>query len=332
MSAINLKCLFLNAENLFLFFDQELPEKFLSYSEPEWKNLSTSAYTNKPLRKTVELTKIITNLDPDLVLLAEVGGEESLANWNKYFLNSNYYVALIEGNSDRSIDVGFLIHKRCPFHFSIETNKNRILKFNYPHELKATNPQLPTHKFSRDVAELHLFATNKDKPFFIFLLSHLKSPLDPEGIDSNGTLRREAELHALLEIYKKHEATQVPIAIVGDLNGNASRHGTENEFKAIYKTTQLEDIFELSKKPLSERNTYDVIRNSGKVESRQIDFCFLSPSASRLLKTDSTEVYRYKNELGQFFIPKTLFEKELLPSDHYPIVFEFQNIKKDFSA
>lgn len=326
MTAINLKCLFLNAENLFLLFDQELPENYKTLNEVDWKKLSSSVYPNKPLRKTLELAKVGQEIDADIILLAEVGGEESLANWNKYFLNSDYYVALIEGNSDRSIDVGFLIHKRCGFHFNIETNKNRILNFHYPHEQKLESAHQPLHKFSRDVAELHLFSSNKEKPFFVFLLAHLKSPLDPEGIDPNGVKRREAELKALLDIYKKHEANQVPIAVVGDFNGNASRHGTESEFQEIYQSTQLEDIFEISALPIENRNTFDVIRNSGKTDSRQIDYCFLSPKAAALLKKDSARVYRYKNELGQSSAPKTMSEKDLLPSDHYPIIFELQKL------
>lgn len=327
MGVIDLKCTFLNAENLFLLFDQELPPNYKDLGEQEWKRLSSSVYPNKPLRKVLALTKVLKELDPDIVLLAEVGGEESLANWNKYFLDSNYSVALIEGNSDRSIDVGFLIHKRCQFHFNIETNKNRVLDFLYPHEKLSNNAASIAHKFSRDVAELHLFSSDKDKPFFIFLLVHLKSPLDKDGIDPNGCKRREAELKALLEIYKKHEASQIPIAIAGDLNGNASRTSTDSEFTEIYSTTNLEDVFEIAKLKIEERSTYNVVRSSGKTDSRQIDYCFLSPLAAQFINSSASLVYRYKNELGQVSIPKTLAEKELLPSDHYPVAFEFKGLK-----
>jgi hypothetical protein len=327
MGLVDLKCVFLNAENLFLLFDQELPTNYKDLNEQDWRKLSTSVYPNKPLRKVLELAKVINELNPDIILLAEVGGEESLANWSKYFLNSNYSVALIEGNSDRSIDVGYLIHKRCQFHFNIETNKNRILNFVYPHELNQRSPAIPSHKFSRDVAELHLFSSNKDKPFFIFLLAHLKSPLDPGGIDSNGCIRREAELKALLEIFKKHETRQVPIAVLGDFNGNASRNMTEKEFTEIYSQTDLEDIFEIAKLSMEERATYHAVRNSGKTESRQIDYCFLSKLAQPHFEVSSGMVYRYKNELGQFSIPKTMAEKDLLPSDHFPIVFELKGLR-----
>jgi hypothetical protein len=327
MGSVDLKCIFLNAENLFLLFDKELPLNYKELNESDWKKLSTSIYPNKPLRKVIGLTKVLEELDPDIVLLAEVGGEESLTNWNKYFLDSNYSVALIEGNSDRSIDVGFLIHKRCHFHFNIETNKNKSLNFLYSHERQQKIPSTNVYKFSRDVAELHLFSNKKENPFFIFLLTHLKSPLDPAGIDHNGCERREAELKALLEIYKTHESTQVPIAIAGDFNGNASRNATENEFIDIYTQTRLEDIFEISNLKIEDRSTFNMIRNSGKTESRQIDYCFLSPLADQYFDTKSSKVYRYKNEIDQYSIPKTQAEKDLLPSDHYPIIFNFKNIK-----
>lgn len=326
MKPIDLKCIVLNAENLFLLWDQPPHENFMQMTEKQWKDLSTSIFPNKPLKKLKMLAQIIQELDPDVILLSEVGGEESLKNFNNYFLNSLYYSALIEGNSDRSIDVGFLINKRCPFHFQIETNKDRSIDFLYYHQRADKN--LPSHKFSRDVAELHLFTQSMNSPFFIFLLTHLKSPLDPEGIDPQGSERRHAELKALLQIYKSHKvAFQCPIAVCGDFNGNAGRNNTEKEFVEIYQETDLEDVLELSQTPPLERNTFFHIRNGGKSEGRQIDFCFLSSEARPLLQNTKTFVYRYQNELGQRPLgPTHLDEKEQLPSDHYPIVFELKNI------
>lgn len=327
MTSIDLKCIFLNAENFFFFLDQDLPARFLEMSENEWQTQSKSLYKNKPLKKIRELTNLVDEQDPDIIMLAEVGGEESLRNWNRYFLKDRYSVALIEGNSDRSIDIGYLVHKRCPFHFSIETNKNRSLNFLYPHERNLQDNRNIVHKFSRDVAELHLFTSNKDKPFFVFLLAHLKSPLDPQGIDPYGKERRRAELETLLEIYLEHQKLQVPMAVVGDFNGIASRNQTEPEFTSLYTKTDLIDIFDLQGISPENRATFHTIKSNGKVESRQIDYCFLSNKAQKLLKAGSAKVLPYKNELGQFHQPKTMAEKELLPSDHYPIVFELVSLK-----
>lgn len=324
---LDLRCVLLNAENLFLLLDQRPTKPPNQMTESEWQQHSTSVYPNKSLGKLLKLQSYFLELDPDIILLCEVGGEESLRNFNQLFLNDQYRVALIEGNSDRSIDIGFLIHKRLPFHFNIISNKDLPINFWYEHESHI--PNTPSHKFSRDVAELHLFERDINKPFFIFLLTHLKSPLDPEGIDPLGLQRREAEFKALLSIYSKllKQFPHTPIAVCGDFNGNASRHGTDNEFKDLYPTSDLEDVLELSHKSLPERVTFYPLKAGHLLAGRQIDYVFLSQRAKPLLDTTNTYVFRYdiamKNRpLG----PQTLEEKQSLPADHYPIVVQLKNI------
>lgn len=317
----------MNAENLFLLLDKQLPIPFNHLSETEWQKYSASIYTNKPLNKLNRLKSYFFEMDPDIILLAEVGGEESLRNFNQFFLDDHYRVALIEGNSDRSIDVGFLIHKRVPSHFNIMTNKDLPINFWYPHERKA--PGLPSHKFSRDVAELHLFDQNMNKPYFIFLLTHLKSPLDPDGIDPSGALRREAEFNTLLTIYKKlsNQHPQVPIAVCGDFNGNATRVHTDPEFKELYPTTDLEDVLEIAKVLPEERLTYYPLKSGTLLPGKQIDFALLSNHAKNYLDTDQTYVFRYDISLrGRPLGPQTVDEKQGLPSDHYPIYFKLKGI------
>jgi hypothetical protein len=328
---LSLKCLLLNCENLFLLSDQGLTVDHLKYDEPTWRKLSTSIYENKPLEKTKSIAKVILQENPDLVFLTEVGGHESLENFNKLFLNNQYSAALVEGNSDRNIDVGFLIKKNSHFYFDIQTNKNRSIHFNYPHEVKnIPADKLVSHKFSRDVAELHLFTRDKDKPFFIFLLTHLKSRLDPLNIDPHGTLRRQAELKSLLQIYNDHEKKlnhKVPIAILGDLNGNASKYNTEPEFLDIYTTTQLKDVCDLAGLPQDKILTYFQVQKNFIPEGKQLDYCFLSPAAARYLNTSLVQVYRYKDEYGMDLpIPNTLDAKLNLPSDHYPLIFQLNKV------
>ena len=114
-STLNLKFALLNAENLFLLFDKKPDAHVLKLEEVQWQKLSTSVYENKPLRKLLELQKVILEINPDILMLCEVGGEESLKNFNELFLGNQYYTALMEGNSDRNIDIGFLIKKSLPF-------------------------------------------------------------------------------------------------------------------------------------------------------------------------------------------------------------------------
>lgn len=330
----NFKVMLLNAENLFLLSDQKFSPDHLKLDQVQWNKLSTSIYENKPLEKSKVLGQIILQESPDLIMLCEVGGLESLQNFNHLFLKDQYSAALIEGNSNRNIDVGYLIRKNMPFYFDINTNKNRPINYLYPHEKLSADTGYGgakvSHKFSRDVSELHLFQKDREKPFMIFLLTHLKSRLDPENIDPNGFERRSAELRTLVEIYneleQKHQG-QVPIAVAGDFNGNASPSETDKEFAALYSSTKLKDVCELAKLDADRSFTFYQVGRSSKTEGKQLDYCFLSPMLAPYLDPTSVQVYRYKDHLGQPFDPPSTLEAKMnLPSDHYPLVFNLKNI------
>lgn len=336
---LKLKFCFLNAENLFLMFDHPPGPEVLNSTEVQWQRLSISVYENKPLQKCLELAKTLKEIDADIVMLCEVGGFESLKNFNELFLGGMYSPALTEGNSKRNIDVGFLVRKNLNFYFDLQSNKHRPINYLYPHErdslsnnysVTTVKPPNPSHKFSRDVAELRLFRKNVDKPFLGILLTHLKSRLDPEGIDPRGFERRQAELKTLIEIYKDFIAKhpQTPMIVAGDFNGVAAKTNPDEEFKPLYESTDLHDILEISGVPQEQRVTFYQVRNTSKTEGRQIDFCFLSQNLAPLLKGKSAYVYRYKDEFGMDLgIPMTLDAKMKLPSDHYPLVFEIENLK-----
>lgn len=329
-ASVDLKFMLLNAENLFLLSDQKLTSEHLNLTENSWQKLSTSVFDNKPIKKCRALAEIIQEVNPDVLMLCEVGGLESLENFNNLFLNGSFSPALIEGNSDRNIDVGFLIRKGLGFYFDLVSNKNRLINFLYAHERGLAQNPITSHKFSRDVAELHFFRDTRDKPFFITLLTHLKSHLDPDGVDPHGFERRQAELRALLDIYEEHEKkhqNQVPLLLAGDFNGHAGAEATSQEFLDIYKRTQLKDVCNLAGMKAEDAYTYHQISRSGKPEGKQIDFCFLSPVLQSRLKKESCQVYRYKDGSGLPLDPPTTLEAKLqLPSDHYPLIFELSGI------
>lgn len=330
-----MKFMWLNAENLFLLSDQVLKPDHLKLDEIQWQKLSTSVFDNKPLQKTKRLAQVILEKSPDILMLCEVGGLESLKNFSSLFLGDTYSPALIEGNSDRNIDIGFLIKKDLPFYFDINSNRHRLLHFLYPHERE--NIEVPdvgkggkqaSHKFSRDVAELHLFVKDKEKPFLVILATHLKSRLDPEGIDPSGFQRRQAELKVLLEIYQEMETRfqgKVPLILTGDLNGNASHTDTDLEFHDLYKNTKLKDVAELAGLPPEKRATYYQVGRNQRSDGKQLDYCFLSPAAQPLFDSTKLDFYRYKDHMGLELDPPTSLEAKLnLPSDHYPIYFELK--------
>src|SRR5690606_32967811 len=126
-------------------------------TEAEWKRFSTSTTANKPLKKVWDVAAAIKDIDADIYMLNEVGGQESLENFNRHFLDDRYTVMLKEGNSHRGIDVGYLVRRGLEneFKFVHLTHKDRPLQFLYPHETQTAGGG-KSHYFSRDVSELRL--------------------------------------------------------------------------------------------------------------------------------------------------------------------------------
>ncbi len=323
---------FLNAENLFLLFDHEIPPHYLKMNEDQWQKLSNSVYENKPLSKCIQIAQIIKQKAPDIMMLCEVGGVESLKNFNHLFLDDTYDLALIEGNSDRHIDVGFLISKNLAFKFELKSHKERPLAFLYPHENQSQITGYPikavSQFFSRDCAQLSLLNSENNNIELIILLTHLKSRLDPEKIDPGGTERRSAELKTCLQIYSeiKKNNPNVPIIFAGDMNGFAGKPKTDTEFELLYQHTDLEDVLDVAGLSVDKRSTFYQIKNS-KVDGKQIDYCFISQNLKNNLIQRKTEVYRYKDEYGFDIAPPRHFDDKLsLPSDHYPLFFSLEKL------
>ena len=321
----------LNAENLFLYLDHYKDQDLDTLSEREWQEFSTSSVSNKPLHKCQWLAQALKDMDPDVVILNEVGGLESLENFNAHFLGGNYKAHLIEGNSDRGIDVGYLVHNRLPLQALLISHKNRPLNFNYPHERiwneqYAGDPEkkkYASHRFSRDVLELRLFEDSQQQPNIIFLACHLKSKLDREGIDPLGKDRRQAEFETLLKIYHEvrsetHES--VPVVIGGDFNGQARASKPDPEFSDITNAA-LKDVFDVLALEENDRVTRFDIRNGQAPVGQQIDYLFLSPELQDKVVPEHSYVYRYKGDLG-VALPEiqTATQQFAMPSDHYPVL------------
>jgi hypothetical protein len=150
-----------------------------------------------------------------------------------------------------------------------------------------------------------------------------------QGLAQVGQLIKTQKNKALLEVYGKlsGQFPQTPIVICGDLNGNASRHDTDREFLDLYKFTDLEDVLEIKSTPISERATYYPVKGGTLHQGRQIDYVLLSFKARPLLDKSGTEIFRYEiPNKGQPMGPQTPEEKQNLPSDHYPIIFQLKNI------
>lgn len=278
----------------------------------------------KPQDKIEWVARTIREIDADIVMLCEVGGLQSLDLFNSRHLNSEYFSALLPGNSDRGIEMGYLIHKRFAHFHQIISHKEKHLEFNYPHEIlehKTTGKKLKSHRFSRDIAELRLLKDGKLE--FIILLVHLKSKLDKEGIDYNGQLRRKAELHALVDHYnyRRQEFPGIPVIVAGDFNGQAQRVAPEPEFTALYEKTDLQDILEVIGEPQDRRYSYFHFNRDFVREASQLDYIMLPPELHSLVKKEESGIYQYRDQHGVVLpLPQDSFQRYALPSDHYPVV------------
>jgi hypothetical protein len=332
-----------NVENLFVLLDMLDPHSkrvLQDLSENEWQRLSSSTTPNKPLRQVKELARAVLDMNPDFLMLCEVGGRESLANFSRHFLHDRYVPHLIEGNSNRGIDLGYLVKRDLPFTYDLISHKNRSIDFLYPHERLSQesgythlrSARKESHKFSRDVLELRVFENPDEPPVLITLLVHLKSQLDRDRIDPRGRDRRKAELEKLVKIYgeiRQEFGAQTPVCLAGDFNGLAARPPmnqpkstqTDPEFEALYRDSDLEDVLEVADVAHEERFTHQQIYNNREGTHRQLDYIFIPKELQTRVNHDETWVYRFKDEHGMTqIIPRNFNEKKLLPSDHFPVI------------
>jgi endonuclease/exonuclease/phosphatase family metal-dependent hydrolase len=322
---MNLNLMLWNVENLFIFMDKYNGQDLSQMDEFTWQHLGSSLINNKPLKKVHNIAATINEYRPDIIMLVEVGGPEALNNLNQYFLNDCYQPLTLPSNSDRGIDLGFLINKKINLGTKLKSYCDRELDFQYPIEKK--NKIKKNHYFSRDVLQLDLIQENK--VVLSILLTHLKSKLDKLRIDPQGNLRREAELKKLVEIYlelKEHNPER-PIIMAGDFNGFAQKNHLDFEFKALYEKTSLQDALELIGE-IDPIKRYTHLHQSFNqlIVPNQIDYLFLEPN-NRLKLKQAKIIHLVEDFLAQD--PSELFKiKSSLPSDHFPYLVKLELLAK----
>ncbi|WP_416398903.1 endonuclease/exonuclease/phosphatase family protein [Allohahella sp. A8] len=312
------------------------PEYLHTLSDEHWAMLGEADQELKPLSKLKALAQIILREDPDCVCLCEVGGPTALSNFNEFFLSGAYVAYLIPGNSDRGIESGFLLKKSLPFTAELQTNRHWPVPFQYLHEedpeayavtaLMAEAFNLGAsekRRLSRDIPVLHLYDP-QGTCILSVMLAHLKSGYDPQGFDPGGQKRRAAEVQALIAIYHKLKAEKSndhPVIVAGDFNGNASRDDTWAEFQPLYEATDLEDALFLAGLPRYERHTHMTFYGRT-ASAKQLDYIFLSKSLHQRLIPEESYVYRYvyDEDGSEMLAPFSFRDRDLLPSDHYPVV------------
>ncbi|MFA6508637.1 MAG: endonuclease/exonuclease/phosphatase family protein [Treponemataceae bacterium] len=214
-----------NAENFYLFLDRE-------YSRPEldalddwtYRGMNTSIYNpNKTRSKIAEIAGSILEHDFDLIGLCEVGGLETLENFNRLYLDSRYECRLYEENSSRGIYVGALVKKdRFP-------------------SLRATD--MPG-QFSRNLLKLDLGEEGGNLEVFVL---HLKSQYGEDfGLD-----RRIEEVDRLCSLVRRRKCV-----VMGDFNGILIRGVHQFEYERFLELPFYDVLAAVGIPPQQRRTHY----------------------------------------------------------------------------
>jgi endonuclease/exonuclease/phosphatase family metal-dependent hydrolase len=266
------------------------------------------------LKRVELLGQVFRDINADIFGLQEVFNEETLNEFNQHFLKDRYLVSLIEGNSDRGINIAYLVKKNLPYRLEHLTHRSRPI----------TPPGQKAYYLSRDLAELRLFDKKTDELSMIFLCVHLKSKRSDTSSDFGGKKQRKQEFDFVLETYiqlKKRFGPELPIFLMGDFNGVIWREQSEEEFSGLFERTDLIDTLEALQYPLDKRTTQFSFNRQKDVLATQFDYLFLPKATLPLLDAKQSGIYRFKDQEGnQIPLPQTSEQRSRLPSDHFPVV------------
>ena len=312
---MQLKICELNAENLFISLEHHEGGSFDNLSEGQWRKLALPQLRKKqkPINKLWGLVDAIEDIKPDILMLIEVGGKESLDHFNHHFLKNAYTAHFIETNSNRSIDLAFLVKKDLSFNVKAMSNRETPVKID---SYKNSDPAL---RFSRDVAELHLLDGLELR--LILLLTHLKSKISTDK-DFQGRDLRRAEASALASLYTKirERHPEVPVVVGGDFNSDLK----SPELELIAKT-DLTDFHDLLGSPAESRISQMHFDYKGQPQPQILDYLLLSPELKNKVVSEKSLTYRYKSFYDTPHpLPTTVSQRYHMPSDHFPLVLTLE--------
>ncbi len=259
--------------------------------------------------------EILHENDPDIIILTEVHKDEDMKKFmqlDTLGLKDKYYNFLKEGNSNRGINIGISVKKDLGFKFKLVSHKH--LTWKDP----VTKAEYPL--FARDIPALIMTRPGDDKPSLIVMGNHAKSKRDNPG-DRESNRYRTAQYEGMKKIvddFKAQYGEDVPMILAGDFNTDVT---TAPEMKSI--RTVMKSIFDsIPGKIFSaqERITHFFFGPGGN-SFKQMDDIRLAGKIKALFAT----VLKYKKANGEEIPdPKSFKERELLPSDHRPVLATIQ--------
>lgn len=165
----------------------------------------------KPAKDTAVIGARIREMDPDVLAVQEVEDIDTLKEFARDHLGGTYpFVALIEGNDPRLIDVGLL--SKLPL--------GAVTSFQY-----AVHPDAPNERvFSRDLLEVEVYDRHRRKRLFTLYNTHLKSHYVPWTTSHKTAEKREADrrrtqqAEMIARIIAARARPDSAFVLVGDMN------------------------------------------------------------------------------------------------------------------
>jgi len=231
-----------NAENFYLLLDGDYGlEELEALDEEAYMAMNSSIFNpNKERGKIAAIAGIIQERDYDLVGLCEIGGMESLANFNRIHLGGRYDCYLHEENSRRGIYAGALVKKGA---------------FD-----RAEAEAMPG-AFSRNLLRLSLERGGTELEAFVV---HLKSQYG----EDRGIPQRMREVETLASLVGTRNCI-----VLGDFNGILIRGEEQFEYRPFLELP-FRDVLEAVGLPSAERRTH--YHFSPEPNFAQLDYIFCS--------------------------------------------------------
>lgn len=267
----------------------------------------------KPKHEIVGIAKAIRDSAPDIVTVQEVRDLATLRVFVDQYLDGLYEAILTPGNSERGIEIGFLIKKDIPLDSRLESNRH--VMWTDPFSGK-TEPL-----FSRDLPVLSLYRkgdTAHASPLLVVIGNHGKSKRSRPG-DPESRILRSAQYQSAGKIIDSllfRYGPDIPLVLAGDFNTNIA---DAPEIKPVKQ--RLFDPFDILDVPAEDHVTHTFHPKGRRAEFNQLDAIFVAPALRSSIL--NVEVYRYKNIRGEVkALPNSFRERSQNPSDHFPVIVD----------
>jgi hypothetical protein len=269
------------------------------------KSPSDPGYKEKQQR--IGNANVISELNPDFQILAEVENLQALREFNQTFLEGRYEPLLIDGNDVRGIDVAILVKRSL----NVEVEWRSFKSYPSAAGIPIFSRDLPTaFVYSKDAS-----GKRSAKPQFALMATHFKSKrVDPEHPVDTAQVRA-SQTRATLEIVDKIRTefgSDLPVLLAGDFNNTIH---DSSEFTALF-SYGFKDTLDLTPNGTSaqDRATHYYFPGKGPPEAHQLDAILLLSDHS--VVEEAKVIPNRDNQGNTLGAPKTYKERERLPSDH----------------